>query len=146
MKPGSDEVNSNVMSLPDAAAETILTVGGVVSGGGSTAHAAIAVAPVFPATSRARTANRCTPCASVRYTAGLEHAANASPSRRHANVAPASLALKVNEASLLVVSEGGRVRIVTVGATRSISAVVAGSTGTAVVVFGGVRIGAVVAA
>ena len=36
-------------------------------------------------------------------------------------------------------------RIVTVGATRSISAVVAGSTGTAVVVFGGVSIDAVVA-
>ena len=63
---------------------------------------------------------------------------NASPSSRQANVAPASPARNENEASLLVVSDGGRVTIVTVGAARSITAVVAGSTGTAVVVFCGV--------
>src|SRR5262245_50116437 len=92
-------------------AETIVAVGGVVSGGATTVQRTATGEPVLPARSRARTANVCGPSASLLYETRAAHAANARASRRHVNDDPGSLALNANDASGLCVSAAGRSRI-----------------------------------
>lgn len=61
VEAGSEDVNWNTAVLPCVDAETIVVVGGVVSGGGTIVQLTVAAPPVFPAVSRARTANACGP-------------------------------------------------------------------------------------
>jgi hypothetical protein len=108
VEPGS------VLTKPKLAEPLPLTAGGidvsVVFGGTvSTVQALLAVAPVLPAASVARTAKVWAPFGSPEYEAGLVHAENATPSRWHWKVNPGSLSENTKFALVRLVEFAGPV-------------------------------------
>jgi hypothetical protein len=122
VEPASLDENVNdalVEIVVEGGPESMLVLGGVVSGG-RMVHAWLAgVVSVFPDRSVARTANVWLPAIRPAYEAGDAHALYPTPSSEQANVAPDSLAENVNVAVVAVVLAGGPEPIVVSGAVVS---------------------------
>ena len=106
VEPGS------VLAKPKLAEPLLLTAGGVdpivVFGGTvSTVQPLLAVAPVLPAASVARTAKVWAPSGSPGYEAGLVHAENTPPSRWHWKLRPCSLSANTKLALVRLVGFAG---------------------------------------
>jgi hypothetical protein len=91
------------LPLTAAGADPIVVFGGTVS----TVQPLLAVAPVLPAASVARTAKVWAPSASPEYEAGLEHAEDVPPSLWHWKLSPGSLSENTKLALMRLVKLAG---------------------------------------